>query len=300
MRRMKPKNRLAGRFLPSRVYARWKWIVRFGLAALPLVLFLAGGLTLYFEPVRHAGTIGFEYLGDRSAAEVVGLLKSHEVAGKAGRSAGFLKDVDLETAASMVARDIEVEIEPPGSKVLQLQVTALHPDTARDLARALVQSLESHEKQLATAAAEIRIQSAERAIGDAEDEAEKKRLHLERLVSVRGVAPADVSSRLDLGRARADWEEALQNIRHHEDEIARERMKLESARWSAVHSSARAMRDPDTPGTADSMTRLILRALGIGLGFALLAPYLLELAFPRGRKTRQPQVIWSESRVPEH
>lgn len=42
---MASKNMLAGRFLPSRVYARWKGTARFGLCTLPLILFLAGGVT---------------------------------------------------------------------------------------------------------------------------------------------------------------------------------------------------------------------------------------------------------------
>ncbi|RYD28072.1 MAG: hypothetical protein EOP87_20210, partial [Verrucomicrobiaceae bacterium] len=73
---MAQKKRLAGRFLPSRVYARWKWTVRFGLSALPLILFLAGAFTLYLSPARYRSTAVFEYLGSRSPAEAAALLRS--------------------------------------------------------------------------------------------------------------------------------------------------------------------------------------------------------------------------------
>lgn len=47
---------IRGRFLPSRVYSRWKWTVRFGLLIVPFLSFLAGGLTLYLTPGTYRST----------------------------------------------------------------------------------------------------------------------------------------------------------------------------------------------------------------------------------------------------
>ena len=74
--RVNSKNRLAGRFLPSRVYARWKWTVRCGLCVVPLILFLAGSVVVYLQPGRYQSTTVFKYTGERPAAEVVALALS--------------------------------------------------------------------------------------------------------------------------------------------------------------------------------------------------------------------------------
>ena len=37
----------SGRFLPSRIYSRWKWAIRFGLLLVPFLILLSGGITLF-------------------------------------------------------------------------------------------------------------------------------------------------------------------------------------------------------------------------------------------------------------
>jgi|GEM_PF-5355183 len=40
-------DEITGRFLPSRVYCRWKWTVRAGLTVVPMLVLLGGGLVLF-------------------------------------------------------------------------------------------------------------------------------------------------------------------------------------------------------------------------------------------------------------
>ena len=70
---------LAGRFLPCKIYVRWKWTLRFGLFAVPLIVFLIGGVLLYLAPTKYESKAVFEYHGPRTPVEAAALLKSRNV-----------------------------------------------------------------------------------------------------------------------------------------------------------------------------------------------------------------------------
>lgn len=289
---MEQKKRLAGRFLPSRVYARWKWTVRFGLSALPLILFLSGATTLFLSQERYRSTTVFEYLGTRPAGEVVALLKSRNVMDPAARSLDMSSrfSVDSATAYQIINKLTKTSVDSE-SGLFRVQVTHTSKETARDLAAALVTSLENYEISLVAGEIRKRLGLAEGELIAAEDEAEQKQEALARLIALRGDETHDPVSRLDIDAARVGWEHARTyalDVRTRIAALQRELANL--GRWVVVHTS------PVIPTTAvtpeKSWAYFIFSSIGTGLAFTLIAPYLLELAFPRvyrrGRKKEHP------------
>lgn len=292
---MEQKKRVAGRFLPSRVYARWKWTVRFGLSALPLILFLAGALTLFLTPGRYRSTAVFEYLGTRPAGEVAALLKSRNVVEPAVRSLGLVNrlGVDSENLFRIINGAAKATVDSE-SGMIRLHVTNTSKEVARDLAAALVTSLENYEKSLVTAGIRQRLEFANSALTVAEDDAEEKQQALARLISLRGDQTGDPVSQLDLDAARAEWEHARRMVLDGRTLIAADRRKLANpGKWVVLHTQPVISQGTLKP--QKSWAYHILVALGTGLAFTLLAPYLLELAFPRVYRSRMKgEEPWSD------
>ncbi|RYD20717.1 MAG: hypothetical protein EOP88_13990 [Verrucomicrobiaceae bacterium] len=289
---MAKKKRLAGRFLPSRVYARWKWTVRFGLSALPLILFLSGATTLYLSQARYRSTAVFEYLGSRPAGEVTGLLKSWNVVKPAVSSLDLVQrfTVDSETAVGIVDGLTETSVDA-ASGLIRVEVTHTDKEIARDLAATLVSSLDDYEKSLVTAGIRKRLELAENELTAAEDEAEQKQEALARLIALRGNDTQDPVARLDLDAARVSWEHARTSALDAGSRIAAHQRELANpGKWVVMHTPPVISSKAVTP--EKSWTYFILSAIGTGLAFALVIPYLLELAFPRvyrpGRKGQEP------------
>lgn len=284
---MSIKNRLAGRFLPSRVYARWIWIVRFGLSALPLTLFIAGGVTYYLTPSRYESTAVFEYLGKRPSAEVAALLKSRGVIGPAVTSLSLTErlGLDSDSLSKMISKAIRTTVDS-GTGMIELTVEDLQGELARDLAAELPKSLDAYEKSIASAEITVRLEAAEDSVTEGEDEANAKRQALARLISVRGDQAADPVSQLDLDAARGDWDHAYQRVLEGRAKAADARRELAAlGKWVVIHSPPVISLDPVGRKPGESMGEIIGASLGVGLAFALLAPYLLELAFPRRRQS---------------
>lgn len=283
---MNVKNRLAGRFLPSRVYARWIWIVRFGLSALPLTLFIAGGVTYYLTPSRYGSTVVFEYLGKRPTAEVAALLKSRNVIGPAITYLSLTERMGLDF--DNLSRHISEVTRATGDTstgMIEVTVEDLQKEIARDLAAELPKSLDAYEKSLASAEITVRLEAAEESVTEGEDEASVKRQALARLISVRGDQAADPVSQLDLDAARGDWDYTYQRVLEGRAKVADARRELSApGKWVVIHSPPTISNEPVGRKPDDSMGSIIGESLGIGLAFALLAPYLLELAFPRRRQ----------------
>lgn len=289
---MAKKKRLAGRFLPSRVYARWKWTVRFGLSALPLILFLAGATTLYLSQERYRSTAVFQYLGTRPGGEVTGLLKSWNVVRPAVSSLDLVQRfmVDSDTAVGIVNQLTETSVDAE-SGLIRVEVTHTNKEVARDLATTLVTSLEDYEKSLVTAGIRKRLELAERELTAAEDEAEQKQEALARLIALRGNEAHDPVARLDLDAARVGWEHARTFALDTRTRVAAHQRELANpGTWVVMHTPPTISATPVEP--EKSWTYFILSAIGTGLAFTLVAPYLLELAFPRvyqpGRKGVEP------------
>ncbi len=294
---MNVKNRLAGRFLPSRVYARWQWTVRGGLSALPLTLFIAGGMTYYLTPSRYESTAVFEYLGKRPLAEAAALLKSRNVIGPTITSLSLTErtGLDYDNLSRHITEASRTTVDS-GTGMIELTVEDLHKDIARDLAAELPKSLAAYEKSLATAEITMRLEASEESVTEGEDEANAKRQALSRLISVRGDHAADPVSQLDLDAARGDWDHAYQSILAGRARVADARRELAApGKWVVIHSQPTISYEPVGRKSGDSLGEIILQSQGVGLAFALIAPYLLELAFPRRRPSAARKDSWPQA-----
>ena len=101
---------------------------------------------------------------------------------------------------------------------------------------------------------------------------------------MRGEQATDPVSQLDLDAARSDWDHVYQRVLAGREKIAESQRELSAlGKWVAVHSQPTMAHDPVGRKSGDSMGEIILQSLAVGLSFALLAPYLLEFAFPRRR-----------------
>jgi len=284
---MSVKNRLAGRFLPSRVYARWKWTVRFGLSALPLILFIAGSVVFYLTPTIYQSKAVFEYLGKRPTAEVVALLDSQQVISEASKAleAATLLGVDSYEAVEIISQSIQTKVDP-GTGFIEL--TADHPQQqfSRDLAAELPKALDSYEKSTAVAELTARIEAEGRLAHDAGDIAAEKRAELLKWFIVHPGEAKDPSAQLAIDELRGNWQNAVGRAHESNNRLADSEIEL-SARKSLIQirSQPEISSGPLSKETGDSLGAVILEALASGLAFALAAPYLLELAFPRRRRT---------------
>ena len=294
------KNRLAGRFLPSRVFARWKWIVRFGLSALPLTLFTAGGVTYYFTPSRYESTAVFEYLGKRPLAEVEALLKSRNVMGPAISKLNLTErlDLDSETLGRVISKGIRTTVDS-ATGMIELNAEDDLKEIACNLAAELPKSLDAYERSLASSEITVRLEAAEKSVTDGEDEAGVKRQALARLVSVRGDQAVDPVSQLDLDAARGDWDHAYQRVHEGREKVAEARRELAAlGKWVVIHSQPTISQEPVGKKAGETMGVIILQSLAVGVAFALSAPYLMELAFPRRRLISARGSGWSEAADP--
>jgi len=176
MKRMKSKERLAGRFLPSRVYARWIWTVRCGLCVVPLILFLEGSLVLYLSSSRYQSAAVFEYLGKRPLSEVEALLKSRNVFDIVADRMELSKRLKVSkgTAFDLVSPQLETSADA-ASNMIKVKATYSMKELARDLAAEFPRALESYESSLASEIVQSRIDALETSMINARDEAEASR-----------------------------------------------------------------------------------------------------------------------------
>ena len=280
---MNPKKRLAGRFLPSRVYARWTGTVRFGLAILPLILFLSGSLVYYLTPDRFQSTTTFEYVGKRPVKEAAALLKTPSIIEPAIKNLDLVKrwEMDTDTAVRVVRKNLTTEVNP-ASRMVELKITHTQKETARDLAAQLMESLDSYEKSRALADIDARLYDEAMLFRQTEDIAEEKRRELTNAIRIRG-PQANELDQLYVDEIKRDLQHTttrLSDYRARLEEIGHERSTWRST--VVVHARPEISNTP-VKKSGDSLGTIIWQSLAWGLGFALAAPYLLELAFPRRR-----------------
>jgi hypothetical protein len=284
------KKRLAGRFLPSRVYARWVWTVRCSLFALPAILFLAGALVLFLQPVRYESKGAFKYLGKRSLPEVENLLKSSSLARLVLKNLELQSrwEVDTETAISIILEITEIKVDSK-SGLIEVKVAHTDKEDARNIAVNTVTSLGQYESQFTAAALNSRIEELQKSATQLRDEAEVKKRILATLISVRGDVLADPVAQLDIAAARSEWESTLARafeLKNQGDQMNRE---LSSPRkWVEVYTEPEIAQMPAEKKADESLGMLIVRVLLIGLATALALPYLLELICPRRLRENRP------------
>lgn len=276
-----------GRFLPARVYTRWKWAIRTGLLLIPLILFLAGGVAIYMTPLRYKSTATFEYLGPRSAHEAASLLKSHHVGDALSKFRTSFGDgwsmVDHLSDSKIVNTRVNRE-----SGFIELEVMNSNKNTARDMAVKMIEALGDYEKSIVVGQAKARIQALEARVTESEDLAAEKRQALAKLMVLRSSTPVDPLLELNIDSARAEWEFFNRQALEDRGEIAGEERAIATAGpWVVVHSKPLVAQTAE-PGE-ETLPELIWWSLGVGLAFALTAPYLLELAFPRRHRSRRDQ-----------
>ncbi len=290
--RVNKKNRLAGRFLPSRVYARWKWTVRCCLCLVPSILFLAGIVVVYLTPDRYQSTTVFEYLGKRPLPEVAALLGSRNVVGQAVSATELTRrlEVDMETAIDIVSEAMVISVES-ATGMIELVVTNTRKEIARDLADTLPVALEKYEASLVARTLDSRIMALEQLVRDAGDEERRKHQFLVKTLLITGNPPVDALAGLTADAARREWESAhnqrLAAEQRHKDAVFE---RENPGKWMAVHTPARISEIHAAKNAEESLGWVMVRAVCAGLVFALTIPYLLELAFPRRIRPRLPAV----------
>jgi hypothetical protein len=279
---MTENEETAGRFLPARVYRRWKWAVRFGLLIVSSLVFLSGGLVLFFKTDKYESKALVEIENARSPQESANLLESSGILGRVVREKDLVRrwGVDTETAVSILKGNVEVKVVPD-TRLLDISVILAEKDLARDIAAALPQSLASFEKAKAAEVDADKLAKLDQLIRSASDVAAEKTVAVTKIEKFHSVQAPDESAVRELERARraslvADAEvERLQVLRADaaSGSIGGEPRLI-------VHSAPVISQNPVNPNVSPELNALALQALLGGLLTALLLPYLLELAFP--------------------
>lgn len=273
----------AGRFLPARVYRRWKWAVRFGLLIVSTLIFLSGGLALFFKTDKYESKALVEMLNARSPQESANLLGSSGILGRVVDELHLSHrwEVDTETAVSILKGNIKVKVVPD-TRLLEISVILAEKDLARDVAAALPQSLAAFEKAKAGEADADKIAKLDQLIQSASDVAAEKAVAVTKIEKFqKGAQTPDEPAARELERARraslvADTEvERLQVLRADaaSSSIGGEPRLI-------VHSAPMISQSPVNPDFSPELNELALQSLLSGLLTALLLPYLLELVLP--------------------
>lgn len=284
---------IRGRFLPSRVYNRWKWTVRFGLMLVPFVMLLSGGIEVYLSASKYRSSTLFELENGPPPREIVELVESR---GVLERAVEFLKlgdrwSVDREAAITILKGAMTAGVMPD-TRLVEIKVTLIGKNDARDAAEQIPVSLKAH---LADAAAKKNAEKAREIDGlirEATDAAEEKATALATLEKVHGPKPED--SALAVKHQRASRESLLadaevERLRNLRSACLAE--NLDELPKLTVHS-APVISDSPVNRKGGDLGELALRCLATGLLSALLLPYLMELAFPpRNEAILQPDPV---------
>jgi hypothetical protein len=285
---------IRGRFLPSRVYDRWKWTVRFGLLIVSLLVFLAGGLVLYLTPGSFRSTTLFELENGPSPRETLELLESR---GVLDRVSGNLElherfQTDREEVISQLREIISSRVVPK-TRFIELSVTYRQRVEARDIAEEVPTALKQHLAHIARQNSTDKAAEIDALIRDAGDSAEGRAADAGNLEKIHGSTPEDGSAIAALQRARrasllADAE--VERLRALKAETLAS--GIESQPRLIIHSAPVVSDEAVVPKMDEELTRLALGSLAAGLLSALLLPYLMELAFPpRRRRTAEPHPV---------
>jgi hypothetical protein len=276
-------SEIHGRFLPSRVYLRWKSAVRLGILIVPFLVLLSGGLTLFLTASKYDSTTVFSLENGPPPAEIVnlihasrtfqGVIKNLELQNRWG--------VDRDTAGNLLDGICETRILPD-SRWIELTVTHTNKVDARDIAEEIPKALIAHIREHQEAGIAQDLIELGKLIQDATDSAEDKASHVAKIRQVHGsdtagdAEPAGPLQRALRASLLADAEvERLQSLRHD-----LQTAKIDQRPRLLVHTGPAIANSPASPNVGDELAKLTLHALVSGLLVALLLPYLLEFVFP--------------------
>ena len=284
-----------GRFLPSRVFSRWKWTVRFGLLIVPLVLFLAGSLQIYFRPSRYLSQTVFEITKGPSLRETEELLRSENVLSRASEKLELPRrlELDRDNCVAGIRKNLETRILKD-TRMIRLEVTMHRNVHARDLAEEIPRSLVGYLAESMIAQSERKVAELERLATAEADRARELSNKWIKLEEVHGKNPADPGAATAIERARrAALAAELEVERLGSLKQAERTHLIDQLPRLVVHTEARISSTPLTPKSGEEMGRLVVTCLAWALAAALLLPYLFELAFPpaaRPQKTPDPPI----------
>jgi hypothetical protein len=273
---------IRARFLPSRVYSRWKWTVRGGLLLVPFFSFLAGGLHLYLSPTRYRSTALVEFENSPPAPELAKVMESRANLNHVNEQLdlGNRLNLDQDSVVESLRQMTEVTVIPE-TRLLEVAVTCQPKDLARDVAAQLVRSLRDYLTGVVTAASKAKADQLGSLLANATDYAEDEATKVANLEKLHGANPAEAAVATAVQRARraallADAE--VERLRHLRNECLTQ--PLDTLPRLIVHSDPVISQKPHSPQVGREFSKLIGRSLLLGLLTALLLPYLMELAFP--------------------
>jgi hypothetical protein len=274
-------DEVGGRFLPSRVYCRWKWTVRFGLLIVPFLVFLSGALLLFLTPNRYRSTTLVELENGPPVNEALELLTERPTL---ERVIDRLKlndrwSMDRETLVESLRKTVSAKLVD-GTQLVRVTVKWSRNSDARDIADEIPKALLAYLEQVREEKLADQFMEFDRLIAEASDDAEKKAALVVGTEKVHG-PDAGASPTSPLARARrasmlADAEleriKALKNAARTDLVASRPRL--------VVHEQPVITSTPDSPKIGPGLNQWVIKALLVGLLTALLLPYLFELAFP--------------------
>jgi hypothetical protein len=281
---------LHGRFLPSRVFSRWKWTVRFGLLILPLVLFLAGALQLYFSPSRYLSRTVFEITNGPSLRETEELLRAENVLARVSEKLDLPRrlDLDRDNCVAGIRSSLETRILKD-TRMIRLEVTRTRNIDARDLAEEIPRSLVGYLAESMTANSERKVAELERLATAQADRAKELSNKWIKLEEVHGKQPADPGAATAIDRARRAALAAEVEVERLGSLQQAERTRLiDHLPRLVVHTAPVIGSKPEGPKSGEEMGRLVVICLIWALAAALLLPYLFELAFPPATGRQKP------------
>ncbi len=278
-----------GRFLPSRVFSRWKWIVRFGLLIVPFILFLSGSVQLYFSPTRYDSGTVFEIVNGPGLRETQELLLSDKVIARVVEKLELPRRLgtDRDNCITGIRENLKTAILRE-TNMIRLDVTMGNKVDARDAAEEIPRAVISYVSDTLRARSNEKIIEIKRFESDEIDRAKELSARWIKLQDVHGENPAEPGAVIALERARSAALRSEAEVANFGSLIQAEQTTLigEMPRL-VVHTPARINNTPASPKTGEELGNLILTCLAWALGAALLLPYLLELVFPP-TSPRQP------------
>lgn len=271
-----------GRFLPSRVYSRWKWTVRFGLLIVPMLVLLSGGLVLFLTPSKYRSTALVEFENARTPQESAKLLKSSAVFGRVIHELNLADQwkVDQETARNILAETVQVKVIPD-TRLIEIAVTFTSQELARDIAVKIPRTLVKLEGDGVRQESILKISKLDQLIEDARDASAEAAVSITKIEKIHGADTGDAAAQRDVERVRrtslvADAEvERLRVLRADATTVS-----LNAEPRLIVHTEPAISDNPSNPKIGPELDDLLLQALAAALGGALLLPYLCEGVFP--------------------